>query len=100
MSPKLTPTRNTILCSSGVATLRPAIPRCTATAQATTSTTQDSPRFPHAYRLLAATYVCLGRLDDARKIVERLRAITPLVVEDFAYLRNPEQRELILSGLR
>jgi hypothetical protein len=30
----------------------------------------------------------------------RLRAITPLVVQSVAQFRNPEDRELILSGLR
>jgi hypothetical protein len=34
------------------------------------------------------------------KIVSRLRTITPVVVPDANYLRNPEQRELYLSGLR
>jgi hypothetical protein len=42
----------------------------------------------------------MGRLDDAREIVERLRAITPGVIADASFLRNPEHRELYLSGLR
>jgi hypothetical protein len=42
----------------------------------------------------------MGRLDDAREIVERLRAIIPLVVPNSSFLRNPEHRELFLSGLR
>jgi adenylate cyclase len=42
----------------------------------------------------------MGRLDDAREIVERLRAITPVVMPDAGHLRNPEDRELFLSGLR
>jgi len=42
----------------------------------------------------------MGRLDDAREIVERLRAITPVVIPDASFLRNAEQRELYLSGLR
>ena len=42
----------------------------------------------------------MGRLDDAREIVARLRAITPAVMGDASYLRNPEHRELFLSGLR
>ena len=42
----------------------------------------------------------MGRLDEARAIVSRLRAITPLLVPtDYPY-RNPEDRELFLSGLR
>jgi hypothetical protein len=31
---------------------------------------------------------------------EQLRAITPVVITDASYLRNTEQRELFLSGLR
>src|SRR5882757_6562141 len=42
----------------------------------------------------------MGRLDDAREIIARLRAITPVVVPDVGFLRNPEHRELFLSGLR
>jgi hypothetical protein len=42
----------------------------------------------------------MERLDDAREIVERLRAITPAVMPDASFLRNPEHRELFLSGLR
>jgi hypothetical protein len=42
----------------------------------------------------------MGRLDEARELVKRLRLITPAVVTDFSRYQNPEQRELILSGLR
>jgi hypothetical protein len=42
----------------------------------------------------------MGRLDQARAIVTRLRAITPLVVPSDMPYRNPEHRELLLSGLR
>jgi hypothetical protein len=38
-------------------------------------------------------------LDEAREIVARLRAITPIVMPDASYLRKPEHRELLLSGL-
>jgi hypothetical protein len=42
----------------------------------------------------------MGRLDDVREIVARLRAIPSLAVHDASYLRNAEHRELFLSGLR
>jgi hypothetical protein len=42
----------------------------------------------------------MGRLDDAREVVARLRAITSVVMPDASYLRNAEHRELFLSGLR
>jgi TolB-like protein len=61
---------------------------------------QDHPGFPSAYRHLAACYAHMGRLDDARAIVARLRAITHLVVPSDLPFRNPEDRELYLSGLR
>ena len=61
---------------------------------------QDNPGHPGTYRFLAACYAHMGRLDEARAIVARLRAITPLVVPSVLPLRNPEDRELLLSGLR
>jgi TolB-like protein/class 3 adenylate cyclase len=61
---------------------------------------QDHPGFPVPYRTLAASYAHMGRLDEARAIVSRLRAITPLVVPSDLPWRSPEDRELFLSGLR
>ena len=61
---------------------------------------QDEPGFPPTYRTLAACYAHMGRLDEARAIVARLRAITPLVVSSDLPFRKPEDRELFLSGLR
>ncbi len=43
---------------------------------------QEDPGFPLPYRCLAACYAHMGRLGDARAIVERLRAISPVVVPD------------------
>ena len=42
----------------------------------------------------------MGRFDEAREIVARLRAITVDVLPKIIELRNPEHRELLLSGLR
>jgi adenylate cyclase len=61
---------------------------------------QEDAGFPLPYRCLAACYAHMGRLDEAQAIVERLRAISPVVVPDASFLRNPEYRELFLSGLR
>ena len=61
---------------------------------------QEDPSHPLAYRYLAACYAHMGRLDDAREVVTRLRAVTFLVIPDLSYLRNAEYRELFLSGLR
>jgi adenylate cyclase len=61
---------------------------------------QENPTFPEPYRYLAACYAHMGRLDSAREIIVRLRAVAPVVIPDVNYLRNPEHRELLLSGLR
>ena len=61
---------------------------------------QEHPGHPWPYRLLASRYAHMGMLDEAREIVERLRAITPVVVPSAVPYRNPEHRELFLSGLR
>ena len=61
---------------------------------------QEDPSFPPAYRFLAACYAHMGRLDEAREIVRRLRAITPVISPRILQFRNPEHRDLLLSGLR
>jgi tetratricopeptide (TPR) repeat protein len=61
---------------------------------------EEYPGFPQPYRVLAACYAHMGRLDDAREILGRLRTITPIVVPDVSYLRNPKHGELLLWGLR
>jgi len=61
---------------------------------------QDNPGVPATYRILAACYAHTGRLDEARAILARLRAITPLLVPSDVPFRNTEDRELYLSGLR
>jgi adenylate cyclase len=61
---------------------------------------QEDPSHPLAYRYLSACYAQMGRLDEARDIILRLRAVTAVVIPDLSYLRNPAYRELLLSGLR
>ena len=61
---------------------------------------QEDPSAPQWYRYLAACYAHMGRLDEAREIVGRLRTIAPVMISDASYMRNREQRELLLSGLR
>jgi adenylate cyclase len=61
---------------------------------------EEHPTFALTYRFLAACYAHLGRLDEAREIVERLRAISRVVVPSATPFRNPEHSELFLSGLR
>jgi len=61
---------------------------------------QYNPGYTHSYRILAACYAHMGRLEEARAIVARLRAMTSQIVPSVVELRNPEHRELYLSGLR
>jgi Flp pilus assembly protein TadD len=62
---------------------------------------QDEPEYTAAYRLLGASYAQMGRLHEAREVIMRLRAIAPRAVQptNLTVFRNPEQRELLLSGL-
>src|SRR6516164_424590 len=61
---------------------------------------QELPTYAPTYRFLASCYAHMGRLEEAREIVERLRAFTTGVLESFSYVRNSRHRELLLSGLR
>jgi adenylate cyclase len=61
---------------------------------------QEFPGWVANYRFLAACCAHMGRLEEAREMVERLRALTPVVVPSAEHWRDPQQRELYLSGLR
>ena len=61
---------------------------------------QQDPSYPGPYRGRAACFAHMGRLDDAREMIRRLRTITPGVILDASFLRNAEHCELLLSGLR
>jgi adenylate cyclase len=61
---------------------------------------QEGPGWVPTYRFLASCYAHLGRLDEARETVRRLRTLTTELVPSATHWRNPEHRELYLSGLR
>ena len=61
---------------------------------------QYDPNYPPSYRWLAACYAHMGRLDEARSILKRLAALTPVVRPNVDPFRNPEHGELFRSGLR
>ena len=61
---------------------------------------EEASAFTPAYRGLAACYAHTGRLDEARSTVKRLLALTPVAVPTAIPFRDPEHRELLLSGLR
>ena len=53
------------------------------------------------YRFLIASYAHLGRLQEAREALSRMRLIDPVVMPpNLRVLRMPEHRDLALSGLR
>jgi len=61
---------------------------------------QEHPNWAPTYRFLASCYAQMGRLDEAREVVERLRSITSVIIPTGTHWRDAEQRELYLSGLR
>jgi adenylate cyclase len=61
---------------------------------------QEDPDYAESYRYLAASYAHLGRVDEARDVIARLRAANHVVLNDAIYLRNAPHRELLLEGMR
>jgi len=61
---------------------------------------QEQPGLLVVHRTLAACYAHMGRLSGARELIERLRAIAPVIPTRPPSSRKPEDRELFLSGLR
>jgi adenylate cyclase len=61
---------------------------------------QEKPNWVPTHRFLASCYAHMGRLEEAQETVERLRALTNVVVPGAENWRNPEHRKLYLSGLR
>jgi adenylate cyclase len=61
---------------------------------------EHHPKHVLAHRFLAACYAHMGRLDEAREMVARLRTLTPDVLDSGTRYRNPAHRELYLLGLR
>src|SRR5262249_13892492 len=61
---------------------------------------QEKPSWVPTYRFLASCYAHMGRIDEAKETVKRLRTLTNVVVPKAEHWRNAEHRELYLSGLR
>jgi pentatricopeptide repeat protein len=57
------------------------------------------PDWPISYRHLAACYAHLGRLDEARSVIEQLRTTGAPIMPGESGL-TPEAHELVISGLR
>jgi TolB-like protein len=61
---------------------------------------EETHEWPPALRFTASCLAHLGRLDEAREMVNRLRAITPVVIPSAKHWRIAEDREFFLKGLR
>jgi TolB-like protein/class 3 adenylate cyclase len=61
---------------------------------------QEKPNWAPTCRFLASCYAHMGRLDEAKEMVKRLRTLTNVVVPKAEHWRNAEYRQLYLSGLR
>jgi TolB-like protein len=61
---------------------------------------QESTEWPPTLRFMASCLAHLGRLEEAKEMVRRLRAITPVVIQDANHWRIAEDREFFLKGLQ
>ena len=61
---------------------------------------QEKPSWVPTHRFLASCYAQMGRLDEAREVVRRLRNMTSVVIPSATHWRDPQQREFYLEGLR
>jgi TolB-like protein len=61
---------------------------------------QEASDWPPTLRFMASCLAHLGRLEEAREIVKRLRALTPVVILNADHWRIAEDREFFLKGLR
>jgi len=61
---------------------------------------EEAPSWPPTYRFLASCYAHMGRLEEAREVVRRLRKITQVIIPSSNPWRIREDREFYLAGLR
>jgi adenylate cyclase len=73
--------------------------RCEEAAEMLDLSLQEKSQWPPTLRFMASCLAHLGRLEEARKMVKRLRAITPVVVPNADHWRIGEDRDFYLHGL-
>ena len=61
---------------------------------------QQGSEWPPTPRFVASCLAHLGRLEEAREMVKRVRALTPVVIPNADHWRIREDRDFFLSGLR
>jgi tetratricopeptide (TPR) repeat protein len=61
---------------------------------------QEKSTWAPTHRFIASCYAQMGQLDEARQAFRRLQEITAAPMPSVEHWRNPEHRELFLSGLR
>ena len=61
---------------------------------------QEKPNWAPTHRFLASCCAHMGRLDEARDAVDRVRSLTKEVVPSASHWHRPEHREFFLAGLR
>ena len=61
---------------------------------------EATPSWAPIYRFLAACYSHMGEHAKAVRTIERLRAITSVIVPDAGHWRNPEDRKFFLDGVQ
>ncbi len=61
---------------------------------------QERPGWVPTLRVLAACYAHMGQLEKARSAIDQVRTCTSVLIPKAIHFRNPEHRELYLSGMR
>jgi adenylate cyclase len=61
---------------------------------------EEKPDWVPTHRFLASCLAHMGRLDEAREVFAKIRLMSNDLIPSATHWRNPEQRELYLSGLR
>jgi TolB-like protein/class 3 adenylate cyclase len=99
-SMRLSPRHGFAICLAGIGNAHFFNGRLEAAAAKLLASLEQFPNLAITYRLLAACYAHMGRLDEAREIVERLKTISAVLIPRLTQFRSAEHRDLFLSGLR